>query len=161
MREDEPAPQNESEEMNLLLRTIMESLEKPDLKGRAFVNTMVKPSLRGRAFVTLHSYSTCSYLHRCYVQSLSSNAPTIWLTWPNVGPTSADMGQLGYSRSSSTCSIANRSTSSSFSSRSMDPSIQIFYYEPCFLFSNAEYAGNLKELWADLVPSFNSQCFDQ
>ena len=35
-REDEPAPQNESEKMNLLLRTIMESFEKPDLRGRAF-----------------------------------------------------------------------------------------------------------------------------
>ena len=37
--------------MNLLLRTTMESFEKPDLRGRAFVNTMEKPGLRGRAFV--------------------------------------------------------------------------------------------------------------
>ena len=41
-REDESAPQNESEKMNLLLRTIMESFEKPGLRDRAFVKTMEK-----------------------------------------------------------------------------------------------------------------------
>ena len=50
-QEDEPVSQNESEKMNLLPRTIMESLGKPDLRGRAFMNTMEKPGLRGRAFV--------------------------------------------------------------------------------------------------------------
>ena len=74
-REDEPAPQNESEKMNLLLRQIMESFEKLDLGGRAFVNTMQKPGLRGRSFATLQDYS--DYLHPCYVQSLSTNTPTI------------------------------------------------------------------------------------
>ena len=74
-REDEPAPQNESEKMNLLLRTTMESFENPDLRGRAFVNTMEKPGLRGRAFATLQDYS--DYLHACYVQILSTNTPTI------------------------------------------------------------------------------------
>ena len=74
-REDEPAPQNESEKMNLIRRTIMESFEKPGLRGRAFMNTMEKRGLRGRAFATLQDYS--DYLHRCYLQSLSIDTPTI------------------------------------------------------------------------------------
>ena len=61
--------------MNLLLITTMESFEKPDLRGRAFVNIMEKPGLKDRAFATLQDYS--DYLHRCYVQSLSTTTPTI------------------------------------------------------------------------------------
>ena len=48
--------------MNLLLRTIMEAFEKPDLRGRAFVNNMEKLGLRGRAFATLRDYSVLRLL---------------------------------------------------------------------------------------------------
>ena len=73
----------------------MESFEKPDSRGRAFVNTMKKPSLKGRAFTTLQDYS--DYLHRNIVVTSKACQLTLqqfWITWPNLGPTSADMGRL-------------------------------------------------------------------
>ena len=44
--------------MNLLLRTTMESFEKPDSRGRAFVNTMEKLGVRGRVFVSIMKSQT-------------------------------------------------------------------------------------------------------
>ena len=86
---------NTMEKLGLRGRAFVNTMEKPNLRGRAFVNTMEKPGLRGRAFATLQDYS--DYLHHNIVvtcKAFQSTLQQFWLTWPNLGPTRADMVQL-------------------------------------------------------------------